>query len=99
MIMPETHRENRHRRDTAQRKSCQTVQKADINNNSLPDLAGPEICESEITGISSVASILGISASCVAMRRPELERSWNKDALALPQPRGTARIDVWTVSI
>jgi hypothetical protein len=37
MIMPETHRENRHRGDTAQRKSCQTVQKADINNNSLPD--------------------------------------------------------------
>jgi hypothetical protein len=36
MIMPETHRENRHRGDTAQRKSCQTVQKADINKNSLP---------------------------------------------------------------
>jgi hypothetical protein len=35
MIMPETHRENRHRGDTAQRKTCQTVQKPDINNNSF----------------------------------------------------------------
>jgi hypothetical protein len=36
MIMPETHRENRHRADTAQRKTCQTVQKPDIINNSFP---------------------------------------------------------------
>jgi hypothetical protein len=36
MIMPETRRENRHRADTAQRKTCQTVQKPDINNNSFP---------------------------------------------------------------
>jgi hypothetical protein len=34
------------------------------------------------------------------MRKPELELSWNKDALTLPQPRrAAARIDVWTVSI
>ncbi len=43
MFMPQTHRENRHRADTAQRKTCKTVQKPDMNNNSFP---GPEICES-----------------------------------------------------
>ena len=72
MIMPEIHREIRHRADTAQRKTCQTVQKPDMNKNSFP---GPEICEIRAMGISSVApSIVGISGSCVAMRKPELEQ-------------------------
>jgi hypothetical protein len=33
MIMPETRRTNRHLADTPQRKTCQTVQKPDINKN------------------------------------------------------------------
>jgi hypothetical protein len=78
--MPESHRENRHRADTAQRKTCQTVQKPDMNDNSLP---GSEISESGHTGISSVAApILGISGRGAAMRKPELDL---KMLLAVPE--------------
>jgi hypothetical protein len=73
MIMPETDRENRHRADTAQTKTCQTVQKPDINNNSFPD---PEFANLG-HGNSGVAPlIIGISGGCVAMREPELEQRW-----------------------
>jgi len=85
MIMPEIHRENRHRADTAQRKTCQTAKKPDMNNNSFP---GPEICESGPWKVPVLRSLLvelpiiGISGGCVAMRKPEREqrcfwRSWN----------------------
>ncbi len=73
MIMPETHRENRHRADAAQRKTCQTVQKPDINNNSIPD---PEICESGSREFPALRRLLLVlQVGCVAMRMPELEQS------------------------
>ncbi len=65
MIMPETHRENRHRADTAQRKTCQTVQKPDINNNSFPGHHG---------NFERCAAFIGISGGGVAMRKPEPEQ-------------------------
>jgi hypothetical protein len=95
--MPETHRENRHRADTAQRKTCQTVQNPDMYNHSFP---GPEICESGPGQFPSVAApIIGISGGGGAMRKPELEL---KLLLALPElglQRGAPGADVWTVPI
>ena len=77
MIMPETHREKRHPADTAQRKTCQTVQKPDMYKNSFP---GPEICESwprELSasrGLFVAPPFVGISGGCAPMRKPELEQ-------------------------
>src|SRR5580704_238427 len=92
MIMPEIHRENRHRTDTAQRKTCQTVQKPDINNDSF---SGPEICDSgsrEFPGLCRLLTVFQVVAS-----RCE-SRSWSKAASgALPElglPRGAAHQDL-----
>jgi hypothetical protein len=77
MIMPETHRENRHRADTAQRKTCQTVQKPDMNANTFP---GSEICESgpreflALRGLLVAPPVIGILGGCVTMGKPELEQ-------------------------
>jgi hypothetical protein len=93
MIMPETHRENRHRGDTAQRKSCQTVQKADINTDSLPDRKFTNQKSREFPALRLLLVFQVVASRCASRRL-------NKDALALPEPRGAAaRIDAWTVSI
>ncbi len=85
MIMPETHRENRHRADTAQRKTCQTVQKPDINNNSFP---GPEICELGSREFPALRRLL-LVFQVVASRCES--RSWNKDASGAPGTRASPR--------
>src|ERR1700731_4795721 len=85
MIKPETHRENRHRTDAAQRKTCQTVQKPDINNNSIPD---PEICESGSREFPALRRQL--SAFQVVAPRCE-SRSWNKAASGAPGTRASPR--------
>jgi hypothetical protein len=95
--MPEIHRENRHRADTAQRKTCQTVQKPDINNDSF---SGPGNLRLRVTGISSVVPpINGISGGCVAMRKPELEQScfWRAPGTRASPRRRPPGLDVWTV--
>jgi hypothetical protein len=87
MIMPETQFENRHRADTAQRKTCQTVQKPDMNNNSLP---GPEICESGHGNFQRWAAYYGYFRW---LRRDAKAGAETKMLLALPEPglhRGAA---------
>ena len=59
MIMPETHRENRHRADTGQRKTCQTAKKPDMNKQFF---SGPGNLPIRAKETSSVAQPIGCAA-------------------------------------
>lgn len=78
MIMPEAHRENHHRADTAQRKTCQTDQKPDMYNNSFP---GSEICESgpreflALSGPLVAPPFIGVSGGCATKRKLERKQT------------------------
>ncbi len=86
MIMPEIHRENRRRAATAQRKTCQTVKKPDINNNSL--LPGPENCESGPREFSALCGLFVASPFIwyFSWLRPDVKAgAGTKVLLALPE--------------